>query len=257
MTHKSTRTLAALLALILTTGILFAVPFEAMAKTTVSKPAISVDGGNFTGSKSVKLTCSAKNAKIYYKIGSKPDVKKDKYVTSGKSVKIAKSGKLYAIAVVGNNKSAVLTSKKFTISPIKKPQISVNGGTFTKSKTVNLICDTPKAKIYYKIGGVPDINKDSYITSRKKVKITKSGKLYAVAVVGKNKSKIFISKKFTINAKNIAWNDEIVKKIATEFMKAKGYTVISAEPDLLHNMTQLYSYIIVLSKLMREKLGTM
>ena len=146
----------------------------AEAATTLSKPVASLKSGNYvaSGAKMVKLTCSTKNAVIYY---SANGAAYKKYTSA---IKISKNTTLKVFSKLDSKKSDVVT---YTYKLIPKITASVKSGEYTTPQTVKLTTKLKNVKLYYTLDGSKPTKKSTLYTSSG-IKITESCKLRVLAV---------------------------------------------------------------------------
>jgi len=121
----------------------------------VATPSISPNGGTFSGSALVTLSCSTSGATIRYTTnGSDPTSRSTLYSSP---FTVSSSSTVMAKAFKTGYTDSDVASASFTINdPLPKvaaPSISPNGGTFTAATLVTLSCSTHGATIRYTTDG--------------------------------------------------------------------------------------------------------
>jgi len=116
----------------------------------VSTPIISPNGGTFTSSTQVTLSCSPSDATIRYTTnGSTPTSSSTLYTGA---FTVSSSCTVKALGFKSGYTDSDVAPASFTINPTPKvatPSISPNGGTFTSSQQMTLSCSTSSAEIRY------------------------------------------------------------------------------------------------------------
>ena len=124
---------------------------------TINAPVITPDGGEFTDSQEITMSCDTEKAKIYYTLdGSEPALGSNVYdgpftITESADVKAA----VY-VNYRGSDAFSDVTEAKFTkYVPVlpEAPAITPEGGIFKGEQSVSLSCTDEKAKIYYTLDG--------------------------------------------------------------------------------------------------------
>ena len=128
---------------------------EAPEPETVSAPEISPNGGTFTDSQTVTITCDTEGAAIYYTTdGTTPTTSSALYSVP---ITLTETTTIKAIAVKDYMQNSAVTTAAFTKESVPEtvaaPTIAPNGGTFTDSQTVTITCATEGARIYYTTDG--------------------------------------------------------------------------------------------------------
>jgi hypothetical protein len=124
--------------------------FTTAPSPTVSTPTISPNGGNFSNSASVTLTCFTTGATIFYTTnGTTPTTSSAIYSSP---FDLNGSATVEAMATLAGYNNSTVASASFTFT-VATPTISPNGGTFTGSQQVTLACPTTGATIYYTSNG--------------------------------------------------------------------------------------------------------
>lgn len=120
----------------------------------VEKPVISPNGGNFTESTEISISCATNGARIYYTLnGDTPTSSSSEYtgtpITITSNVDVVK-----AIACRPGMASSEVaqTTVPFHIS-VAAPTISPNGASSTGSQTITIATSTPGASIRYTTNG--------------------------------------------------------------------------------------------------------
>lgn len=122
----------------------------------VAAPVIFPNGGIFSESQTVTITCATEGAAIYYTTdGSTPTSAGTLY--NGEFT-LTETTTVKAIAVKDGMGDSSVVSVTFTyVEPVKEtvaaPVISPNGGSFSGSQKVTITCETEGATIYYTTDG--------------------------------------------------------------------------------------------------------
>ncbi len=131
----------------------------------VATPSISPNGGTYTGSGTVGLSCSTSGSTIRYTInGSTPTSSSTRYTGL---ISISSSCTVKARAFKSGYTDSNVASASFTINPIpwvSTPSISPDGGTFTGSTQVSLYCSTSGATIRYTTNGATPTSSSTLYT---------------------------------------------------------------------------------------------
>ena len=122
---------------------------------TVAAPEISPNGGSFTDSQQVTITCATEGAEIYYTTnGSTPSASSTLY---SEPITLTETTTIQAVAVKSGMIDSQVTTASFTKEAVQEavatPEISPNGGSFTDSQQVTITCATEGASIYYTTNG--------------------------------------------------------------------------------------------------------
>jgi len=156
---------------------------------TVSQPSISPNGGTFTSSVSVTLTCATTGVTIYYTTnGTAPTTNSLIYsspfaVNSTITVKAKSFKSGYADSAIASATFTINTTQ----AAVATPTITPDGGTFTNSLKVTLNCKTAGTKIHYTIDGT-DPTSNSTLYKATGISITNTVTLKAKAFKGTNTS---------------------------------------------------------------------
>lgn len=146
----------------------------------VSTPAISPNGGTFSGSAVVTLSSSTSKAAIYFTTdGSTPTLSSPKY---SKPFVLTSSATVKAKAFRAGWTESAETSSVFTINPLppaETPVIAPSGGTFSGSTMVTLSTTTPSAQIRFTTNGAEPTASSTRYT--KPLALTKTTTLKAKA----------------------------------------------------------------------------
>ncbi len=122
-------------------------------QATTASPAISPDGGSFTGSQSVTLSSATASASIYYTLdGSVPTPGSTPYTGP---ITLSTDTTLNAIASAPGFVQSAVSSATFTFSS-QTPAVTFSpaAGTYNSAQQVTLSTTDANAKIYYTINGV-------------------------------------------------------------------------------------------------------
>jgi hypothetical protein len=124
-------------------------------QAAVAAPAISPNGGSFSGPVTVSLGSATSGAQIYYTTnGSAPSTSSALYTGA---FTLSASATVRAKAVKSGMSDSGESSASFTISipmaVVAAPSISPNGGSFSGPVTVSLGSATSGAQIYYTTNG--------------------------------------------------------------------------------------------------------
>ena len=149
----------------------------------VAAPMFAPNGGTFTEVQTVTITSATEGAEIYYTTdGTEPTTSSTKYTAA---ITIGKTTTVKAIAVKdGMTDSSVITAEYTINLPVKEtvatPVISPNGGSFSGSQTVTIICATEGAKIYYTTDGSAPTTSSKLYESAFTISVTTTVKAIAV-----------------------------------------------------------------------------
>jgi Tol biopolymer transport system component len=118
---------------------------------TVSTPSINPNGGDFTSSASVTLTCATEGATIYYTTdGSVPTALGSAVYNA--PIPLTATMTIKALAVKSGSLDSSVVTATFT-GHVADPTFTPTGGDFTSSASVTLTCATDGATIYYTTDG--------------------------------------------------------------------------------------------------------
>ena len=140
---------------------------------TVATPTISTNGGTFSSTQSLTLSCADSGAAIKYTTdGTAPDSSGTAIVYSGAfAVNTNCTVKFFAYRT-GCTNSPVVSSNAF-IFQVTNPTISVNGGSFTDGpQTITLACTTVGASIKYTTDGTDPTSSGTAIIYANNISIT-------------------------------------------------------------------------------------
>lgn len=124
---------------------------EVDSNKTVIKPVINPNGGEFTASQSVTITCETEDASIEYSLND------GVWTAYSESINLTETTTVRAIAKKKGMKDSEEISAVFTKTeqvPIQKtatPIINPNGGSFSISQAVTITCSTADAVIEYSL----------------------------------------------------------------------------------------------------------
>ena len=167
---------------------------------TAAMPAAEPQGGDFTGSVSVTLSCNTGGAAIYYTLdGGNPASDGILYTTA---ITISATTTIKAIAVkAGMNNSAMLTVEYTINIPVPEtvatPTASPGSGSFSVSETVSLSCITSGADINYTLDGGNPTTSSSLYTSA--ITITETTTIKAFAIKSGMTDSEILTEEYIIN----------------------------------------------------------
>ena len=151
---------------------------EVPPEPAVAAPVFNPNGGNFTGSQEVTLTCATENAAIYYWVGDKDAVAE--WIYYKEPFYVTETTTYTAVATKGDDMSDYTTVTFTKVTPqCAKPKFTpANGTTFMQGEEldVTINCDTEGATIMY------TVNDEVYEgTAPVVVTLTESATIKAVA----------------------------------------------------------------------------
>ncbi|MGN1339801.1 MAG: chitobiase/beta-hexosaminidase C-terminal domain-containing protein, partial [Oscillospiraceae bacterium] len=169
---------------------------------TVAAPVITPNGGSFTGSQEITITCQTDGAAIYYTLdGTVPTANSIRYTGA---FTLTESTTVRAIAIkAGMNNStvsqAVYTITSTPVDPVVEtvaaPVITPNGGSFTGTKQVTITCETDGADIYYTTDGTTPTTSSVKYTGE--ITISSTTTIKAIAVRSGMENSDIVSVTFT------------------------------------------------------------
>ncbi|MFV0344473.1 MAG: chitobiase/beta-hexosaminidase C-terminal domain-containing protein, partial [Anaerocolumna sp.] len=142
---------------------------------TVETPTISPNGGTYTSTQSVTLSCATEGATIRYSTnGTEPTESSTAYTSA---IQVAATTTIKAKAFKTGMNSSTTASATFTINTapvetVETPTISPNGGTYTSTQSVTLSCATEGATIRYSTNGTEPTESSTAYTSAIQVAAT-------------------------------------------------------------------------------------
>lgn len=172
------------------------------ALTACAVPTFSPAAGNYVGAQNVTISSETDGATIYYTTdGSTPDNTKTEYTGA---INVTANTTIKAIAIKDGLAASAVTSATYTILyPCATPTFSVEGGTYTGAKSVELSCATDGATIYYTTdGSTPDNTKTAYTGA---INVTAGMTIKAIAIKDGMANSTVASATYTIQY-NVAWN---------------------------------------------------
>ena len=114
------------------------------------EPVFHPDGGEFTGSLEVTLTCATENAQIFWFYGTEVDQGVHNYYNT--PIYLTETATLTAYSVKGNDMSDYVTVTFTKVEQtVEAPVFNPASCSFQDRLDVTLTCATPNAKIYYSI----------------------------------------------------------------------------------------------------------
>lgn len=127
-------------------------------------PVLSLTAGTYTGTQNISITCSDPKAMIFYTTdGITPNQKSNQYTLP---ICCSRTMTLKAVAMnLGSNFSSITSAVYTILDCVVTPVISPDSGTYSTSQMINIVCNTPGAKIYYTTdGSMPTAGSSLYIT---------------------------------------------------------------------------------------------
>ena len=113
-------------------------------------PVFNPNGGNFTGSLEVTLSCATENAQIFWFYGTEEDQGVHNYYNG--PIYVTETTTLTAYSIKGNDMSdyvtVTFTKEELTV---EAPVITPGSCNFQDRIEVTMTCATPNAKIYYSL----------------------------------------------------------------------------------------------------------
>ena len=171
--------------------------FTIKAREVVATPAISPNGGTYTETASVTITCATSGATIHYTLdGTTPTTSSAVYTGA---ITLTQSATVKAIAVKSEYTNSAVASAAFTITArevVGTPVINPNGGTYEESATVTITCATSGATIHYTLDGSTPTTSSAVYTGA--ITLTESATIKAIAVKSEYTNSAVASAAFTI-----------------------------------------------------------
>ena len=153
----------------------------------VSTPIISPNGGTFTDSQVITITCRTDGAAIYYTLDGTVPTTNSAKCTGAFTLTESRTVKAVAIKVGMSNSTvaeAVFTKSSSPVDPVVEtvaaPVIAPNGGNFTGSQRVTITCATDGADIYYTTDGTTPTTASTKYTGEFTISSTTTIKAIAV-----------------------------------------------------------------------------
>ena len=179
------------------TGGAYTLETEEEEKVVVETPAISPNGGTYTETASVTISCATSGATIHYTLdGTTPTTSSAVYTGA---ITLTQSATVKAIAVKSGCTNSEVASAAFTIKArevVATPAISPNGGTYTETASVTITCATSGATIHYTLDGSTPTTSSAVYTGA--ITLTESATIKAIAVKSEYTNSAVASAAFTI-----------------------------------------------------------
>lgn len=218
------------LAAVFVMGLCFSEPVQeflgteivAEAAVTVKAPAADKKSGTYTtdGNIKVSLSCSTKDAEIYYSLNG------GSYKRYTKAIAIEKNTTLKAYSKKSGTKSKTV-SYTYKLSP--KFSLSKEGGKYDKVQTVKLSTDLSGVKFYYTLdGSKPSASSKKYTDSG--IRISKTSKLRVMACKSGWTSK-YITESYTITRAS-----DSSESILDDYTKKYIYSTLSDKHKRLYKV---------------------
>ena len=157
-----------------------------IAEETVEElvpPVFNPNGGDFTGSLEVTLTCATENAQIFWFYGTEEDQGVHNYYNG--PIYLTETATLTAYSVKGSDMSefvtVTFTKQELTV---EAPVFTPAAGTFSDRIDVTLSCATPNATIYY------SLDNELWSTYSDAIPVTDDITIWAKAKVGDVESEV-------------------------------------------------------------------
>ncbi len=146
----------------------------------VATPTIVPEGGTFSGSQSVVITCPTDGASIRYTLdGTTPSASSTLYTAP---ITITAATTVKAIAQKAGWEDSALAEASFTLQQqVSQPSMSPNAGTYSSSQVVTLSCSTQGASIRYTTDGTTPTQ--TSLLYEQPIPITVSQTLKAIATM--------------------------------------------------------------------------
>lgn len=158
---------------------------EAEAQAPIWEPAertpvFSIPGDTYTETKTVTITCSDAEAKVYYTTdGSEPSATNGTLYSEPIAVNATMT--LKAVSVKEGKPDSPVCEATYTINPtVKTPAFSLAAGKYTGEQSVEITCETEGATIYYTTDGTAPTETSAVYSGA--IKITETTILKAIAV---------------------------------------------------------------------------
>ena len=184
------------------TGGAYTLETEEEEKVVVETPAISPNGGTYTETASVTISCATSGATIHYTLdGTTPTTSSTVYTGA---ITLTQSATVKAIAVKSGCTNSEVASAAFTIKArevVATPAISPNGGTYTETASVTITCATSGATIHYTLDGTTPTTSSAVYTGA--ITLTQSATVKAIAVKSEYTNSAVASAAFTITAREV------------------------------------------------------
>ncbi len=178
-------------------------PSEATTGTggssVLSTPAFSPDGGTYTSTQAVTLSCATVGAAIHFTIdGSTPTAASTTY--SG-AISVPSTTTIKAVATASGLSASAVASATYTIAApatVPTPVISPGGGTYTSTQAVTLSCSTGGAAIHFTIDGTTPTGSSPTYTSA--INVASTTTIKAIATASGMSASAVASATYTITA---------------------------------------------------------
>ena len=184
------------------TGGAYTLETEEEEKVVVETPAISPNGGTYTETASVTISCATSGATIHYTLdGTTPTTSSAVYTGA---ITLTQSATVKAIAVKSGCTNSEVASAAFTIKArevVATPVINPNGGTYIETASVTISCATSGATIHYTLDGTTPTTSSAVYTGA--ITLTQSATVKAIAVKSEYTNSAVASAAFTITAREV------------------------------------------------------
>ena len=158
---------------------------EPVAEELVA-PVFTPNGGDFTGSLAVTLSCATENAQIYWFYGTEEDQGTHFYYNG--PIYLNETATLTAYSIKGDDMSdyVTVTFNKVELT-VDAPEFTPESCFFSDRMEVTLSCATPNAKIYY------SIDNELWSLYSDPIPVTETTTIWAKAMVGDVESEVSLA----------------------------------------------------------------
>lgn len=130
----------------------------------VEQPVFTPDGGIYTSTQNVVITCDTPGAAIHYTTNGVDPTESDPVIESGASVLVDQNLTLKAAAWKTGLVASDVAAAAYEIV-VSTPVFTPDGGTFSSPQSVLVSCDTPDAVIHFTVDGKDPNQSDPVIES--------------------------------------------------------------------------------------------
>ena len=151
--------------------------------TELVEPVFHPNGGEFSGSLEVTLTCATENAQIFYWEGTEEE--QGEWTNYSEPFFVTETKTFTAVAMKGSEMSDYVTVTFTKVQQtVAAPVFTPAAGTFSDRIDVTLTCATPNAEIYY------SLDNDLWALYSDPIPVTDDITIWAKAVVGDVESEV-------------------------------------------------------------------
>ena len=192
---------------------------DAEPLTELVPPVFNPNGGEFTGSLEVTLSCPTENSSIYYWIGTEEE--QGEWIFYKDPIYVTETTTYTAVSIKGDEMSECVTVTFTKVEPtVEAPVFTPAAGGFNDRIDVTLTCATPNAQIFY------SLDNEIWNQYETPIPVTDDITIWAKAKVGDVESEV-VSATYTKNPTTtveVTFDGEIDKGNSTG--NRESYTVV-------------------------------